>query len=115
MAPSFRLSRGGLISFSSDFPGNHATMFGPNGEKLAFRADASSFNDAARSYTWAFDVGPVVDGDTFVFATVDKTVVGVKTFDGFLVGSKAVAVARDKIGKPVQIGHAVNPVERRST
>lgn len=104
--------RGDLLVFSDDRPGQHATMFEPLGRKLKFRADASSFDDAAQRYEWAFELAdPLRDGDRFIFATVDREVVGVvvDATDAALGGSRVqvldrvkVTVARESDGKPVE-------------
>ena len=64
-----------LIIFHDDRPGQHATMFAADGRRLLFRGDVSHFNDAERRYAWAFE-GAARHGDTIVFATSDREVVG---------------------------------------
>lgn len=73
---SFTL-RPGLICFTDDKPGNYATMFGPDGRKLAPCGEHNQFDNAARSFTWAFEWSGVPDGQMFVFATADREVAGV--------------------------------------
>ena len=74
---TFTTAHKGFILFSDDKPGNHATLFGPTGKKLAYRADMSVFEDDARRYSWGFEYDlPLVAGDRFVFATADREVVG---------------------------------------
>ena len=111
---SFSLRGGGLVLLSSDQPGNHATMYGPSGHRLHFRADACAFSDAARSYTWAFQwSGAFVSGQRFVFATSDRQVVGEVGEDGQIrVLDETVSVPRGEDGKPAQtIGP--QPIRRR--
>lgn len=95
--------RPGLVLFSSNLPGSHVTLFGPNG-KLRFRNDASHFDDVHRSYTWAFEWTESFDNGTqFVFATSERTVVG-EVMDGDVrVIDKRVDVTRDESGKPLQL------------
>lgn len=64
-----------LILFHDDRPGQHATLFAPNGQRFKFRDDQSSFKDAHSDYTWAFE-GHLDEGDRIVFATSDREVVG---------------------------------------
>jgi hypothetical protein len=64
-----------LIFFHDDRPGQHATMFAPNGQRFPFRSDFSSFKDAHADYTWAFE-GHITEGDRIVFATSDREVIG---------------------------------------
>ena len=68
--------RPGLICFSDNQPGNHATMF-VSSETLLFREDESSFDDVAHDYTWAFEWAGVPNGQLFVFATADREVAGI--------------------------------------
>ena len=69
-------TRAGMVFFASDCPGEHA-MLTLNGEPLPFRGDASSFDDAKRSYEWAFDhLTPIRLDSQFVFSTNAYRVVG---------------------------------------
>ena len=95
--------RPGLVLFSSNLPGGHATLFGPRG-KLRFRDDASHFDDIHRSYSWAFEWNdPLDDGMQFVFATSERAVVGEVRASEICVVEKRVDVARDAFGKPLQL------------
>lgn len=67
--------KSGYVFFHDDRPGQHATLFGPSGEKLPFAGEASSFDDANRRYAWAF-TGTVPPDGRLVFATADREVVG---------------------------------------
>lgn len=91
----------GLMLFSDDMPGAHATLFGPKGP-LQFRDDTCSFDDAAHSYTWAFEYAtPLKKGQVFVFATSDREVVGeVDTSGEVQVSDRKVKVMREENGKP---------------
>lgn len=94
----------GFVLFSGSKPGNHATMFGPKGEKLSFRSDMSSFDDAARTYTWGFEYeGEIADGDLFVFATADYEEAGRGSAGEVETVLDGVFVEREKDGKPHRV------------
>lgn len=93
----------GTIEFTSDEPGNHATMFCADG-RLAFRGDLSTFDDAARSYTWVFDLVHAVSNlERFVFATSGRTVVGVVRRGYVQVDVVEAVVERSVEGKPLRL------------
>lgn len=98
-------TRPGLILFSSDRGGNHATMFGPRAQKLNFRADECSFDDAGSRYTWAFEYREVLEpGFKFVFATADRTVIGEAKLGGAIeIAEETISVARGEGGKPERV------------
>lgn len=99
-----------LIVVHSDEPGSHVTLFGPDGQKLPFRMDASAFDDKAKRYRWAFTFdGAFRPGDLFVFATVDRDVAG-QVKDGGIVTKRSwwprSLVLRDDDGKPISLRQA---------
>ena len=68
--------RPGLITFSDDRPGSNVYMI-VDGRSAAFRDDASKFDDARCSYTWAFEyTGALPKGLRVVFGTLDRKVFG---------------------------------------
>lgn len=62
-----------LIIFHDERPGEHATMF-HNGKRVPFNDNASSFDDGARRYAWAFDRPVLASDDILAFATADREV-----------------------------------------
>ena len=61
-------------------------MLFQNGARVPFNSDASSFNDGARRYAWAFyRPATIAPGDIFAFATADREVFGVVADDGVSV------------------------------
>lgn len=64
-----------FIIFHDNKPGQHAALSVGN-IQLAYRSDASSFDDANRAYAWGFE-GTVKDGDRLVFSTDDHIITGV--------------------------------------
>ena len=110
---TFTTAHKGFILFSDDKPGNHATLFGPTGKKLAYRADMSVFEDDARRYSWGFEYDlPLVAGDRFVFATADREVVGEvragASMSTITVCSEPMVaiVERGEAGKPLSVSVA---------
>lgn len=100
-----------LILFHDSRPGQHATLFGPHGQKFPFRNDASSFKDAHAQFTWAFE-GEVADGDKVVFATTDREVIG--RVEGNVIHVEIPAhgqevVVHDVEDKPVAASHMPLP------
>lgn len=91
-----------LILCQDDLPGDHATLLGPKGP-LALKYDACAFDDATRSYTWAFTRVPLKKGQVVVFATVDREVVGEVDATGQIIPSaRKVNVVRGKSGAPAK-------------
>lgn len=71
-----------LIIYRDEQPGEHATMF-VDGARTPFRDDASSFNDGARSYAWAFARPAAMKTSSIIaFATGDREVFAVVAEDG---------------------------------
>lgn len=102
-------ARPGIILHESNLPGNFATMFAPDGNKLLPRSDASTANDLTRRYVWAFVWDkPLVDGQVFVFATADREVAAV-VVEGKLASGGPVAVKRYKDGNPWELDRAAKP------
>ncbi len=104
--------RSPLIIFHDNAPGEHATLFGPNGLKLPFRGEESAFNNALRTFAWAFE-GTVIDGDSIVFATTDREVVGkVHGLDIEVEIPERGSVLRDEENRPFGIaGDLLPPME----
>ena len=103
MNPTFT-ARPGLLLHESNLPGNFATMFAPDGNKLLPRSDGSSANDAARRYVWAFAWdAPLVEGQVFVFATSDRAIAAVVEEGKLVVGDGVVSVKRYKDGNPWEL------------
>ena len=93
--------RPGLVVFHDEQPGEHATMFGPHGQKFIFRPDASHFSDSAKKYAWAFE-GHLEHGDRVVFATSDREIVGRLDDDEIKLDiPEGSVVAYDKARKPL--------------
>lgn len=95
--------RNGLIIIQDVEPGQHATLFGPHGEKLPFRGDQSLFDDAKKRYSWVFDGAVSSEGDRFVFATADRAAAGTWMTDKFEVVDAHGVVVRGEGGKPVRL------------
>ena len=98
-------TRPGLLLFSSKQPGSHVTLFGPHGP-LVFRNDSCSFDDTARSYTWAFDhLTSLAPGQHFTFATTSWSVTGEVDEDGITIRVLAhhAVVIRAVDGKPLRV------------
>ena len=86
-------------------------MFGPAGQKFAFRDDQCSFSDANSDYSWAFE-GVVKDGDRIVFATSDREVAGRVHGDQIDCEGIVNIVARDNTTKqPVASPGRLMPLE----
>lgn len=108
MNPTFTVRPGILILHESDIPGNFATMFAPDGNKLLHRSDASSANDAAKRYVWAFAWdASLVEGQVFVFATADRALAAVVK-DGKLEAGGTVTIKRYADGNPWELVTALN-------
>lgn len=68
--------RGNVIFVHDEQPGSCAALRGPRGG-LVFLGDQSSFNDAERKYSWAFEYWHgLEEADLFSFTTTDREVFG---------------------------------------
>jgi hypothetical protein len=93
-----------FIIFHDDKPGEHATLFAANGQKLPFRGDESSFNNARREYAWAFE-GTVKEEDRIVFASSAHEVVGQMFHGGIVIERYPMmrGVEHDVTNKPTHV------------
>lgn len=105
----------GAITVWGDRSGKYATLFGPDGRKLVFCDEGSSFNDDEKLWRWAFRTPALPkQGDTFVFATAEETIVGEvgDLADGFGVAQivdREVPVTRNSSGAPLSIEGTPRP------
>jgi hypothetical protein len=110
-------SRPPYVIFHDDKPGQHATLFGGGGRRFIFCGEASSFDDRACRYAWAFE-GEARPGEQLVFATEDREVAG--TIDSDAKEAVELLVARDGgkperlIAKPVLITPSTTTVYTRT-
>lgn len=94
--------RDGLLFVSGRYPGDYATLFLDN-EKLP-SSDKSKFDNARRSYTWAFKHEPdLIPGQLFVFVTSNHECIGEVTNKGIVVAALTAMVARSSAGEPMHI------------
>lgn len=92
-----------FLTVCDNRPGSHATLFAADGRKLAFRSDASVFNDGMKQYRWAFERPIGLDG-TFVFATADREIeFVVEGLNGTTASISNFRVDRLGDGKPVAL------------
>lgn len=95
--------KNGLVLVTARQPGNYATLFSPSG-KFVCRGDLSAFDDAARTYTWAFEQrGKIEKGQHLVFATEDREIVGELTGTWIRIVNRAARVARAGTGEPMEV------------
>lgn len=105
----------GLIVFRSNRPAQHVALYGPDGVALSFRSDASSFNDTAQAYAWAFQFdGDLAPGTRFVFASVEYAAAAEVTAAGDLRDVPVREhILRSAEGKPLAVASAfVSPVPK---
>ena len=96
--------RDGLVIVASRQPGNYVTMMSSHGTRFTHRGDLSQFNDAKRRYSWVFEQrGALVRGDTLVFATADREIVGDLVGAWIKIINRSARVARDGNGSPMWI------------
>lgn len=99
-----------LIRVHDNRPGQHATLFGPDGKARPFRPADSAFNDRNSKYMWAFE-GSARDGDRLVFATADREAVFIVGVPGTTQPPVGEAVERDG-DKPVRLRFVAPPPKR---
>ena len=91
----------GYVTFASNIPGSHVTLFAPNGEVLPLCVDRCWFHDGERDYRWVFSHDrPLYEGDMFVFATTDRVRVGLVSGGEIKPVLMAIEVRRGPNGEP---------------
>lgn len=105
--------RPGFVVFHDTRPGQHAQMRGPRGVMI-YRDEASSFDDRASRYAWAFEwAGEPNEGDEFVFSTTDRQVRGEAKCGGAIEIEKPKLISIKRSTKPGETASArcmfVNP------
>lgn len=90
-----------LVVVSGRHPGNYATLF-LDGEKMVFRGELSVFDNAEKTYLWAFERREVLrEGQRLVFSVADRDVIGEVAGGEISVRALKARVAKDAAGAPM--------------
>lgn len=91
--------QGQRVTYVDSQPGEHATLFGPDGERALFDNEHSRFDDSVRQYAWAFNLPTeLLEDERVTFATADREVTGVRRAGWIVVVPYPLPVNRVAVG-----------------